>query len=123
MKKILLPLVLLIVGKAANAQSENKQPPPPPPPNKEVVKFNPPVIVKDKDIQEQPVVTVSGKMADEFYKKNASVSEILRQGNIITIKKKDGKTEKYDLSSKEGSRIFGEKIWRIADSASATSKG
>lgn len=109
MKKILLPLVLLIVGKAANAQSENKQPPPPPPPNKEVVKFNPPVIVKDKDIQEQPVVTVSGKMADEFYKKNASVSEILRQGNIITIKKKDGKTEKYDLSSKEGSRIFGEK--------------
>ena len=108
MKKILIPLVLLIVGKAVNAQSEEKKPPPPPP-KKEVVKFKPPVIVKDSELKDQPVITVSGKKADEFYKKNPSVSEISRQGNMITIKKKDGKDEKYDLGSKEGSRIFKEK--------------
>ena len=109
MKKILIPLVLLIVGKAVNAQSEDKKPSPPPPPKKEVVKFDPPVIVKDSELKDQPVITVSGKKADEFYKKNPSVADISRQGNMITIKKRDGKDEKYDLGSKEGSKIFKEK--------------
>jgi hypothetical protein len=56
-----------------------------------------------------PVITVSGKMADEFYARNTTVSEISRQGNIITLKMKDGTTEKYDMSKKEEDKSFTDK--------------
>jgi len=98
MKKIMIPLVLLVVGVASNAQSEKKEPPPPPPqPKNEIVKSEP------------PKVNVSGPLDDDFYKRNPSVSNFSRQGNIISLKKKDGTTEKYDMNKKEEEEIFTEK--------------
>ena len=106
MKKIMVPLVLVVVGIASNAQSAKKEPPPPPPqPKIEVVKFQPPKIVKDEEV----VLMVSGKIVDDFYKRNPSVSDISRQGDIISLKKKDGTTEKYDMSKKEEDKNFTEK--------------
>ena len=108
MKKILAiaaPLVLIIAS--VNAQEE----PPPPPPKAitiidEKVKYK---IVEDKVVKEPPVITVKGKIADDFYKRNPTVAEISRQGNIITLKKKDGTEEKYDLSKKEEEENFNDK--------------
>ena len=131
MKKIFgIAASLILVIVSANAQSEKKEPPPPPPkPKDEIVKFTPPKIVKDEEVQvkvppppppkiiidekvqvkEPPVVTVKGKMADEFYTRNPSVTEISRQGNIITLKMKDGTKEKYDMNKKEEDKSFTEK--------------
>jgi len=113
MKKIFIPLILVVIGATSQAQSEKKPPPPPPPkPKNEVVKFTPPIIIDEKvDVSkhEPPVITVKGKMADEFYNRNPSVSAISRQGNIITLKKKDGSTEKYDMNKKEEDKSFTEK--------------
>ena len=113
MKKIFgLAASLILVIVSANAQSEKKEPPPPPPkPKDEVVKFTPPKIVKDEEVQvkEPPVVTLKGKMADEFYTRNPSVAGISRQGNIITLKMKDGTKEKYDMNKKEEDKSFTEK--------------
>ena len=131
MKKIFgLAASLILVIVSANAQSEKKEPPPPPPkPKDEIVKFTPPKIVKDEEVQvkappppppkiiidekvqvkEPPVVTVKGKMADEFYTRNPSVAEISRQGNIITLKLKDGTKENYDMNKKEENKSFTEK--------------
>jgi len=86
----MIPLVLLVVGITSNAQSAKKEPPPPPPqPKDEVVKAEP------------SKIKVSGPLDDDFYKRNPSVSDISRQGNIITLKKKDGTIEKYDINKKE----------------------
>lgn len=117
MKKIFtLAALLILVVVSANSQSEKKEPPPPPPPKpkKEVVKFEPPKIVVDEEVntakpKEPPVVTVKGKVADDFYERNPSVSDISRQGNIISLKKKDGKIENYDMSKKEEDKSFTEK--------------
>jgi len=113
MKKIFgLAASLILVIVSANAQSEKKEPPPPPPkPKDEIVKFTPPKIVKDEEVQvkEPPVVTVKGKMADDFYKRNPSVAGISSQGNIITLKMKDGTKEKYDMNKKEEDKSFTEK--------------
>ena len=130
MKKIFgLAASLILVIVSANAQSEKKEPPPPPPrPKDEIVKFTPPKIVKDEEVQvktpppppkiiinekiqvkETPVITIKGKMADEFYKRNATVGEISRQGNVITLRMKDGTVEKYDVSKKEEDKSFTEK--------------
>jgi len=106
-------LVLVIVS--SNSQPVKKEPPPPPPkPEKEVVKFEPPKIVADEESntakpKEPPVVTVKGKVADDFYERNPSVSGISRQGNIINLKKKDGTIEKYDMNKKEEDKSFTEK--------------
>ena len=98
MKKIMIPLVLLVVGMASNAQSAKKEPPPPPPqPKNEIVKSEP------------PKIKVSDPLDDDFYKRNPSVSNFSRQGNIIRLKKKDGTTEKYDMSKKEEDKSFTEK--------------
>ena len=98
MKKIMIPLILLVVGVTSNAQSAKKEPPPPPPqPKNEVVKSEP------------PKIKVSGPLDDDFYKRNPSVSNFSRQGNIITLKKKDGKIEKYDMSKEEEDISFTEK--------------
>lgn len=88
-----------------------KPPPPPPKPKDEIIKFTPPQIVKDEEVQvkEDPVITSKGKMADDFYNRNPSVSEISRQGNITTLKMKDGTEEKYDMSKKEEDKSFTEK--------------
>jgi len=112
MKKILgIAASLILVIVSANAQSEKKEPPPPPPkPKDEKVKFTPPKIVIDEKVQvkEPPVITIKGKMADEFYKRNPSVSEISRKGSIITLKKKDGTEEKYNTNKKEEDKSFTE---------------
>jgi hypothetical protein len=131
MKKIFgFAASLILVVVSANAQTVKKEPPPPPPkPKEETVKFTPPKIVKDEEVQKEetvkftppkivkdeeiqvkevPVITITGKKADEFYKRNPSVSEISRRGNIITLKKKDGTEEKYDMSKKEEDKIFTE---------------
>ena len=98
MKKIMISLVLLIVGIASNAQSTKKVPPPPPPqPKNEIVKSEP------------PKIKVSDPLDDDFYKRNLSVSNVSRHGNIINLKKKDGTTEKYDMSKKEEEKSFTEK--------------
>jgi hypothetical protein len=117
MKKIFCfaaSLVLVIV--AANAQKEKKDPPPPPPPPQkaviettridEKVKYK---VVNGKGVKEPPVITVKGKMADEFYDRNPSVAEISRKGNVLTLKMKDGTIEKYDMSKKEEDKNFTEK--------------
>ena len=109
MKKILIPFVLLVVGITSNAQSAKKEPPlPPPKPKNEVVKAEPPKIIIDEP-KEPHVMMVSGKVADDFYKRNPSVSDISSQGNIISLKKKDGTIEKYDMSKKEEDKSFTEK--------------
>ena len=116
MKKIFaLAASLVLVIVSANSQSEKKEPPPPPPkPKKEVMKFEPPKIVVDEEVnatksKEPPVVTVKGKVADDFYERNPSVSDISSQGSIISLKKKDGTIEKYDMSKKEEDKTFTEK--------------
>lgn len=95
---------LSIASVTINAQSEKKEPPPPPPKPKEEVKYK---IVKEK-VKVPPVIKVEGKLADEFYKRNPSVSDISSQGNTITLKKKDGTTEKYDLTKKDDDKNFSE---------------
>ena len=124
MKKILAvaaSLILVIVS--ANSQSEKKEPPPPPPKPKEEVKYKivkeekvktvSPIIVEERlDVKkpmEPPVISVKGKMADDFYKRNPTVSDISRQGSIITIKKKNGTEEKYDMNKKNEDKSFTEK--------------
>jgi|SRR6187397_2400318 hypothetical protein len=115
MKKILgIAASLILVIVSANAQSEKKEPPPPPPkPKDEVVKLTPPKIVKDEEVQVKapppPPPKIIIEMADEFYTRNPSVAEISRQGNIITLKMKDGTKEKYDMNKKEEDKSFTEK--------------
>ena len=111
---------LILVVVSANSQSEKKEPPPPPPKPKEEVKYEvveeekvkntSPTVIEEKvnasKPSEPPVVTVKGKGADDFYKRNPTVSGISRQGSVITIKKKDGTTEKYDMNKKEEDKSF-----------------
>ena len=107
MKKIFaMAASLVLVVISANGQTEKKEPPPPPPKPKEEVTYK---IVKDEEIKKPPVMKVTGKMADEFYAKNPSVSDISRQGNVITLKMKDGTTEKYDMTKKDEDKNFTEK--------------
>lgn len=105
MKRILLPLVVVIIGKTVVAQSEKKEPPPPPPKPKQEINY----VVKGDNLKQPPVIKVSGAMAEGFYKRNPSVADISRKGNIITVKKKDGTTEEYDMSKKEEAESFTEK--------------
>ena len=94
MKKIMILLVLFVVGMTSNAQSAKKEPPPP----------------KDEVVKSEPQkIKVSGPLDDDFYKRNPSVSNFSRQGNIISLKKKDSTTEKYDMSKKEEDKSFTEK--------------
>jgi hypothetical protein len=123
MKKIFaVAASLILVVVSANSQSEKKEPPPPPPKPKEEVKYK---IVKEEDVNNTPhtvidekinaskpsgppVVIVKGKEADDFYTRNPNVAGISKQGSVITIKKKDGKTEKYDMNKKEEDKSFTE---------------
>src|SRR4030095_1108375 len=123
MKKILaVAASLILVVVSTNSQSEKKEPPPPPPKPKEEVKYKvveekvkntSPIIIEEKvntsKPSEPPVITVKGKGADDFYKRNPTVSGISRQGSVITIKKKDGTTEQYDMNKKEEDKSFTEK--------------
>lgn len=105
----ILVVSFIIATITTNAQTE--PPPPPPPKPEEVVTLKPPVIVKEGELS-PPVITVRGKMADEFYQRNPTVSEISRRANIIKITKKDGTIEKYDMSKEEGDKDFTEKYGR-----------
>src|SRR4030095_3738142 len=124
MKKILaVAASLILVVVSTNSQSEKKEPPPPPPKPKEEVKYKvvkeekvkntSPTVIEEKENASKPsephVVTVKGKGADDFYKRNPTVSGISRQGSVITIKKKDGTTEQYDMNKKEEDKSFTEK--------------
>ena len=123
MKKIFaLAASLILVVVSANSQSEKKEPPPPPPKPKEEVKYKvveekvkntSPIVIEEKvnasKPSEPPVVNIKGKGADDFYKRNPTVAGISRQGSVITIKKKDGTTEKYDMNKKEEDKSFTEK--------------
>ena len=113
MKKILIPVLLVVIGASGKAQSEKNPPPPPPKPQKEVVKFTPPKIIKDENVEvskyEPPVITIKGKMADEFYERNPTVLDISKQGNTMVIKKKDGTTEKFNINKTEEEKSFTEK--------------
>jgi hypothetical protein len=84
MKKILFVLVCAGTGLCTSAQ---KPPPPPPAPPKVVGTIPPP-----------PVVTVQDKQIHEFYKRNPSVTNISRQGTVVTITLKEKTKEKYDLA-------------------------
>lgn len=86
MKKLLTLLIGLFVFAGLGAQE--KQPSSPP-----------------KGLK-PPVITVSGKEADSFYKRNPTVESISRQGNIITLKMKDNTTKKYDLNNKKEEQDF-----------------
>jgi hypothetical protein len=94
MKKILTGLIaLLFIGISASiAQSEKETKPPPPP--------APPAL---------PTISIADKQANEFYKLNPTVTEISRQGNWITLKMKDGSSEKYDMSNKDDKKNFADK--------------
>lgn len=99
---------LVLVIMSASAQSEKKQPPPPPP---ELI-MDEKVKVKKIDgeiVNEPPVITIRGEKADQFYKRNPSVAGISRQENVITVKKKNGTVEKYDMSKKEDDKSFTDK--------------
>ena len=123
MKKILaVAASLILVVVSANSQSEKKEPSPPPPQPKEdatykvveeKVKNTSPTIIDEKvnagKPSEPPVIIVKGKEADSFYKKNPTVSGISRKGSVITVIKKDGTTEKYDMNKKEEDKTFTEK--------------
>jgi protein TonB len=112
MKKIFgIAASLILVIVSANAQSEKKEPPPPPPkPKDEIVKFTPPKIIKDEEVQVKapsppPKITID----EHFFKRNPTVSAISSQGNIISLKKKDGTIKKYDMNKKEEEKIFTER--------------
>ncbi|HET9745853.1 MAG TPA: hypothetical protein VFP97_09080 [Chitinophagaceae bacterium] len=105
----IFPLIVIsffIATGTIHAQSEKKGPPPPPKVIKAGIEKPIPGVIKEEETKGPPVITVKGKLADEFYERNPSVSEISRQGNIITLKKKDGTTEKYDMSKKEEDKRF-----------------
>lgn len=109
MKKILaVASSLILVVASANSQSEKKEPPPSPP--KVIIDDKVKVKKIDGEIAtEPPVITIRGEKADAFYKRNPAVAGISRQGNVITIKKQDGTTEKYDMSKKEDDKGFTDK--------------
>lgn len=103
----ILAASLILVSISASAQSEKKEPPPPPPPPKVIMDEK----AKVKKIDEEtvtgpPVITIRGEKADQFYKRNPSVAGISRQENVITITKKDGTREKYDMGKKEDDQSF-----------------
>lgn len=138
MRKIYVIFFVLFLIVTANAQTE-KQKPPPPPPKPKVEKVNatspegakeeikplppkivkvgkekPPLpkVIKEEGTPEPPVITIKGDLADEFYERNPTISEISRKGNIITLKMKDGTIEKYDMSKKEEDKNFTDKYGR-----------
>ena len=96
MKKIFaLAASLILVVVSANSQSEKKEPPPPtPPPKVNITKFKP------------PTITAKGDKANDFYKRNPSVSEISKQGNIIILKMKDGTRQEYNINKNDEMKSF-----------------
>jgi len=96
MKKLfLLPVGLLCLALASNAQKTPAPPPPPPePPKVEVIKFTPPVVVKD---------------GDDFRQRNPQVRSIWTQNSIITLTLKDKTKETYNLENKAEHKKFTDK--------------
>ena len=95
MKKIVaVAASLILVVVSANSQSEKKAVPPPPPPKVNISKFKPPTIM------------AKGDKADDFYKRNPSVMEISRQGNILLLKMKDGTRQEYNVNIKDEMKSF-----------------
>ena len=110
-------MALLFIGiSIANAQSTKKIPPPPPTLKKvDIIEKLPPPPPPPKKIDEKievpppPTITITGKLADEFYEHNLSVMDISRQGNWINLKMKDGTIEKYNMNNKEEKKNFTDK--------------
>jgi hypothetical protein len=95
-QSVILACCLIAAYAPAFAQQEKQPPPPPPPPKIEVVKFRPPVIIKDTDLA-------------DFYKRNPAVAEITWESEKdieIHFKDKEKKTEAYDLSDETEGNAF-----------------
>jgi len=101
MKKLVFYLSAYVMAAIVSTNLYSQKPPPPPPPRPpkkvDVSKFTP------------PIITVSGKEADEFYKRNPSVADISGQGSLITLKLKTGEKEKYDLGKMDEKKSFTDK--------------
>ena len=101
MKKILsLPGLLLIIGASiTNAQTEKTipSPPPPKPPKVDTTKFKP------------PVLTEAGKSNNEFMKRNPTVANVWEEENIIVVKLRSGKKEKYKFTNQTEKKSFVDK--------------
>ena len=86
---------------------------PPPPPKADVTKTSPPIIIDEKvdatRPYDPPVITVTGKKADDFYKRNPTVAGISRKADVITLKMKNGTTETYDMNKKADEKKFTDK--------------
>lgn len=89
MKKRLPALLVIVFATSAAVSAQEKPPPPPPPappPQVEIVKFTPPIIVKDKEMK-------------TFYKRNPAVAGIdFTDGQQVIVRKKNGTKENYDLN-------------------------
>lgn len=94
-RSVILACCLAAAYAPVFAQQEKQPPPPPPPPPKvEVVEPKPPVIIRDKDL-------------DDFYKRNPEVAEIRLQSRVeIHFKDKNKKAETYDLSDEKDGNAF-----------------
>ena len=95
MKNLFLALVCLFVSAMLLAQT--KEVPPPPPPKVNLTKFKP------------PIMTAKGEKADDFYKRNPSVKEIFRQGNVLFLNMKDGTKQEYHVLNKDEMKSFTDK--------------
>jgi hypothetical protein len=96
-KKLLLPACLVMLSIGAYAQKSKTVPPPPPPPEPpkiEVIKFTPPVIVKDEE-------------TSKFLKRNPTVAGFhFKKSDKIALTLKDGSIEKYNLLDEAENKAF-----------------
>lgn len=102
MKKI-IPALVIFVGICASVQAQKKiaPPPPPKPPKVEKVKFAPPVIVKDENLE-------------GFYKANPGVTDLdFKTGKHVVVTTKDGKREEFNMSDKEQKENFEKKYGKL----------
>ena len=94
MKKIVLvPVCLVAMAIAANAQNQEEKKTQEPKPSLEAKKFAPPKIVSATDA--------------EFLTRNPDVNSVrFKGGNIVIITGKDKKVEKFDLSDDKQNKAF-----------------
>lgn len=114
MKKLLIPLVLVVIGASVKAQSGIKEPPPPPKPKvvDEKVKFTPPKIVKNEEVKWKVDQTVQDDELKAFY--NPSVSKFsMLPNNKIRMNLRNGKEEIYDLKKEDEKKALTDKYGEI----------
>jgi hypothetical protein len=87
-------LAITIIHFAGYGQTPPPPPPQAPPPQVEITKITTPSKVKQQ------------KETDQFYKRNPSVKQISREGNITTVTTKDGRQETYNFDNEEEVKAF-----------------